>query len=298
MKKIKRLFFLLFSAGIPGDFFLLLLFLTVPLRIIAAQDRDDDNPFFFVQITDPQLGMFENNAGFSKEIDLYKSAVSQINKIEPDFVVITGDFVHNPKDEAQISEFKKITSQIDSGIPIYLVPGNHDIGQNPDSINISRYIDIYGYDKFSFIHKNTLFIGLNGCVIKENTAGFEQEQFEWLEEILQHNYQNVNHIILFNHFPFFIKSFNEPETYSNNRYEIREKYFALFSKFGVDAIFSGHLHNNSVGEYLGVTQVTTSAVGKQLGKASSGLRIIQVDANKFTHSYHGLNEVPSMVNYD
>lgn len=50
---------------------------------------------------------------------------------------------------------------------------------------------------------------------------------------------------MFTHYPFFINDFNEKDNYSNQTIEVRNKYFELFDKFGVDAIFSGHLHNNA-----------------------------------------------------
>ncbi|MCK7531246.1 MAG: hypothetical protein MZV63_09475 [Marinilabiliales bacterium] len=63
---------------------------------LFAQNAKTVEPWFFIQITDPQFGMFDNNAGFEKETILYEKAVEKINILKPDFVVITGDFVHNP----------------------------------------------------------------------------------------------------------------------------------------------------------------------------------------------------------
>jgi Predicted phosphohydrolases len=54
-----------------------------------------------------------------------KKTVSHINKLHPDFVVITGDFVHDRNNIAQIEEFKRITSTINREIPVYLVPGKY-----------------------------------------------------------------------------------------------------------------------------------------------------------------------------
>ena len=51
-----------------------------------------------IQVTDPQFGFFDKNENFEKETVLYTKAVEQINAIGPDFVVITGDFVNNPRD--------------------------------------------------------------------------------------------------------------------------------------------------------------------------------------------------------
>lgn len=256
-----------------------------------------NHPYFFIQITDPQFGMFENNNGFEKETVLYENAVVKINRLKPDFVVITGDFVHNLKDMSQIAEFKRITGKIDSNIPVYLTPGNHDIGEVPDYVSINSYIKNYGYDKFSFKHKNSQFIGFNSCIIKANTPDFEQRQYDWLKKMLAKS-RKSKHIILFCHYPFFIKSFDEPETYSNIGKRNREKYLTLFEANKVNIIFSGHLHNNAYAKFDEVELVTTSALGKPLGDASSGLRIVKVFSDRIEHKYYELDEIPESITFD
>lgn len=41
--------------------------------------QSEAEPYFFMQVTDPQFGMFENNAGFEKETILYQKAIDGIN---------------------------------------------------------------------------------------------------------------------------------------------------------------------------------------------------------------------------
>ena len=107
-----------------------------------------------------------------------------------------------------------------------------------------------------------------------------------------------DHIILFCHYPFFIKSFDEPETYSNIGLGDRTKYLDLFSDNKVDAIFSGHLHNNAKANFRKIQLVTTSALGKPLGDAPSGLMIVKVYSNKIDYQYYGLDNVPDSVVFD
>jgi serine/threonine-protein phosphatase CPPED1 len=74
-----------------------------------------------------------------------------VNALNPDFVVITGDLIHDTGNRSQIDEFKRITSQI--RCPVYYSPGNHDIGQKPAQADIDAFIADYGHDRFSFTHK-------------------------------------------------------------------------------------------------------------------------------------------------
>ncbi len=264
--------------------------------ILTAQKKDHNHPYFFIQITDPQFGMFENNIGFEKETALYENAVEKINRLKPDFVVVTGDLVNDPINRQQIAEFKRITAKIQSNIPVYYSPGNHDIGNTPDSIGINSFIKNYGYDRFAFKHKGSRFIGINSSLIKANVPRLNQKQYEWLTNTLEKS-KKAAHIILFCHFPFFIKTIDEPETYSNIGLKDRKKYLDLFSANKVDAIFSGHLHNNATANYGGIQLVTTSALGKQLGKASSGLRIVKVFPDRIEHHYYGLDEIPETITF-
>lgn len=269
------------------NLFIILLILCILPGGAFAQNKKQDQAYFIIQMTDPQFGMFSSNKDFKDETVLYEKAVVKINSLKPDFVVITGDFVHDGKDQSQIDEFFRITAQVDNEIPVYFTPGNHDIGK-VDSQNIKSYIARYGYDKFSFKHKNSRFIGLNSSIIKADVPSLEQEQYKWLERELKKS-RRARHILIFCHYPFFIKTFDEPETYSNIGIQRREKYLSLFIKHRIAAIFSGHLHNNANASYDGIEQVTTSAVGKPLGKAPSGFRIIKIYPERIEHVYEELS---------
>lgn len=256
-----------------------------------AQKKNQTAPWFFIQLTDPQFGMFENNAGFEKETILYEKAMSEINRLSPDFVVITGDFVHDQNSAAQINEFKRITANIKPSIPVYYSPGNHDIGQVPNEESLKKYRKNYGSDRFSFNHKGSSLIGFNTGLIKAKLEKPEREQFNWLSKQLQKSC-NAQHILLFTHYPFFNKTADEPTAYSNIDREYREKYLRLFSDNYVTAVFSGHYHNNSLSNYENVQLVTTSALGKPLGTVPSGFRIVKVYSDKIDHEYYGLEELP------
>lgn len=259
-----------------------------------AQKKSQNIPWFFIQLTDPQFGMYESNAGFEKETILYEKAVAQINSLIPDFVVITGDFVHDPNNVSQINEFKRISAKINPKIPVYYLPGNHDIGQIPDKESLKKYKRNYGSDKFSFEHKGSSFIGFNSSLIKAKLEQLEQKQYNWLAKRLKES-RRARHIILFCHYPFFNKTVDEPTAYSNIDLGYREKYLNLFSRNKVNAVFSGHYHNNSLSTYGNIQLVTTSALGKPLGKAPSGIRIVKIYSDKIEHEYFGLEELPDSV---
>lgn len=263
------------------------IYLMMFLIIFCNASRDIKKSFFFIQITDPQFGFISNNKGINEETILYEKAVSKINLMEPAFVVITGDLVNDKSNKTQWDEFRRITGLIKPGIKVYILPGNHDIGQNPGIKDIELYTSRIGKDRFSFKYKNCRFIGFNSCLIKAETRDLEEEQFDWLKKELAA--AGSKQIILFCHHPFFIKDPEEPENYSNIKPENRKKYLSLFSEYGVDDVFSGHLHNNASGKYAKTNFITTSAVGKQLADALSGFRVIYIEGGKIRHEYLPLN---------
>jgi 3',5'-cyclic AMP phosphodiesterase CpdA len=259
-----------------------------------AQKPDTTASFFIIQVTDPQFGMFESNKGLMKETELYKKAVLAINRLNPDFVVLTGDLVNNKDDLSQKTVFKRITSEIHTTIPVYYSPGNHDIGLPPTQEDIDSFISDYGHDRFSVKHKGSLFIGLNSCLIKSLDSVPEHKQFEWLKEELSQN-KNAKHIVVFCHYPFFIESVDEPENYSNISIIIRKKYLSLFKEYKVKAVFAGHLHKNAMAKYEGIDIIATSALGKPLGDASSGFRVIKVFSDRIESKYYPIDEIPARI---
>jgi 3',5'-cyclic AMP phosphodiesterase CpdA len=272
-------------------------FLVFLLSVTVSAQNDRSAPFFFIQITDPQFGFLDENKSFEKETVLYQKAVYEVNKLNPDFVVITGDLVNDGTDSLQWAEFIRITANIKPSVPVYYSPGNHDIGQIPTKQSISDYFEKFGNDRFSFKHKKSWFIGFNSSVIKADTPEMEEEQFVWLKKELK-TAKKAKHIILFCHHPLFIKDPDEPETYSNIGIEKRKKYLELFADKNVTALFAGHYHDNAYGRYKSLSLITSGAVGRPLGKAPSGLRIVVVSKSGVASAYYSLDNIPETVDFD
>jgi serine/threonine-protein phosphatase CPPED1 len=273
----------------------LLLIILVLLSTAGSIDNiKSQQLFYIIQISDPQFGFNEDNKGFSKETELYTKAIKAVNRLKPDFVVLTGDLVNNRNDRTQIDEFRRLTAMIDHGIPLYFSPGNHDIGDQPSKKAIDSFGKDYGPDRFFFKHKGSIFIGINTCVIKANTPDLEQSQLSWLTKKLSRA-GKAEHIVIFTHYPFFTDSAVEPAAYFNIPPEKRNRYLELFKANNVDFIFAGHLHDNRNAEFGKMQMVTSGPAGKPLGKAPSGIRVIKVFHNRIESNYYGLEEIPDSI---
>lgn len=253
----------------------------------------DSAPFFFLQLSDPQFGFMDNNKSISAETEAMNKAVTAINQLKPPFVVITGDFVNNSKSKEQIAAYKSMIAQIDSSVKVYMIPGNHDIGK-VSRASIDNYKKNYGETHFSFRYGDCAFIGIDSNIIKEEDKEREEVQFKWLEQELQKT-KDARFKFVFTHCSVFLKRMDESVNYSNFSLPMREKYVRLFQKYGVNAIFAGHLHNNAYGKVGNMEMITIGPVGKVLGTGYQGMNLVKVYPDRFISEFIALNQFPKEV---
>lgn len=264
----------------------------------ASKQRTDS--FYFIQMSDPQFGFFNENKSFEKETGNFRRAIQEANRLKPAFVVITGDLVNRSLDSAQIAEYKRVSQELDPRIPLYNVAGNHDVGNTPTVNSLEAYKKSFGADYYSFTCQSTLGIVLNSMYLKDPQLVPEQAkaQEDWLVKTLaeakKHRYTNI---LVFLHHPLFLSEPDEPDQYFNVPLAARKKYLALFKASGIQFVFAGHYHRNAFGKDEGLQMVTTGPVGKPLGKDSSGFRIITVKGNTISYPYYSLDSLPARVKF-
>lgn len=262
------------------------------LRAPAAE------PFFFIQLTDPQLGMFTNNADFAQDAANLEFAVAAVNRLQPAFVVVTGDLVHRPGDAAQIAEYRRIIAKIDRAIPVHTLAGNHDIGNVPTPASIGAYVTTFGPDRYVFRHAGLTGIVLNSTLIHSPSAAPEllAEQDRWLRAELQRAQDgDSRHIVVFQHHPWFLEHATEPDQYFNIPLARRTPLLDLFRACGVRYLFSGHCHRSVEAADGPLNAITTGPVGRPLGGAKSGFRVAIVRDDTIEHRYYELGDLPVRI---
>ena len=261
----------------------------------AAQGAE---PFFFIQLTDPQFGMFTENTNFTQETVNFEFAAATVNRLKPAFVIITGDLVHKPGDSEQIAEYRRIAGKIDPSIPDYDVAGNHDVENVPTPESIAAYTNRFGPDHYTFRHGGFVGIVLNSSLIHSPQKAMKQleAQERWLEvELEKARAEKPRHIVVFQHHPWCLASANEKDEYFNIPLERRTRYFALFHKYGVNYAFCGHYHRNALARDGALEIITTGPVGKPLGKDESGIRVAIVRDDRIEHRYYQFGEIPTRI---
>ena len=149
---------------------------------------------FFIQMADPQFGMFASVSGmpeseilelrrtmgikvrkapkitgFADETALYEKAIAAANRLKPAFVAVTGDMVQDKDDLSQLTELRRITGKLDPHIPVYWAAGNWDVGSSPTQHTLDQYRERFGDDNYSFEYRGTSFIVLNSSVAFDDT---------------------------------------------------------------------------------------------------------------------------------
>lgn len=292
-------------------------------------------PFYFIQGADPQFGMYDgwlrkktdfSEITWEEDMAMMRLAVSDINKLSPSppaFFVICGDLVHefeiNELKKAQEKDFLMTLNEVNSKIPIVLVPGNHDIQNTPGNADIEHFKETFGPDYYTFDARGVRCLCINSQFLKtlgEVPAAFlslQQAFFRWFDvEIARAkedlHAKKVQHAIVFQHISWFVQSPEEETEYFNVDLEIRQRYLPKLIDAGIKACFCGHYHKNSqgrAGPNGELEVVTTTAIGLPLdhlpngdvamSRDPSGMRVVKVHDKAITHEFFPLDHFPTEV---
>lgn len=243
-----------------------------------------DKPYVIIQIADSQLGFTAADKSqkegtdyvndLTYEIECLTKAVAMVNEMKPDAVVFTGDQVNRHYDAEQWDAFASVIADIDPSVKVLHIPGNHDVMISEGAVDSSPFTDRYGDDRFLLCERGVRLVGINSNLIKYDDPG-EIEQIDWMRNALKKN--DASEVtLLFSHHPFFLEEIGEDDGYFQIQKSKRQTYFDLCNESDVDALYAGHLHNNSSGDYSGIPVRTTTSVAFQIGDAQPSIRVISI----------------------
>ncbi len=224
----------------------------------AADDTaTTDAPVRFVVVADSHIRPPD------QEVDAYPSnalmvarnefIVALCNRVDAAFVVHLGDIVHPlPVEDAHL-EAIDLAHGVYRALehPIHFVPGNHDVGDKPNSFvavppvaeaNYAVYEEAWGPPYHSFDVDGCHFVVLDTQLLN---SGLERErrQRDWFERDLAEAVDAGSRIFVFTHYPPFVRDGGENEHYDNLGEPARSWFLDLLERHGVEAVFSGHVHN-------------------------------------------------------
>ena len=277
--------------------------------------------FSFMQLADTQFGMFADLSGMTDaeweeraerfalflpadyampraqpgitgldpERARYAAAIAAANTLRPAFVVVCGDLIHRVDSAEQHETFLEVGGQLADEVPLYVVPGNHDLSLDawaPTPDLLSEYRGRHGADYYAFEHEETLFLALNSETFHrpEHAPEEAERQFQFVQdELASERAKNARHIVAFMHTPLFWRDLSETQPGAVSRGN-RLRLLDIFREHGVDAVFAGHLHQNLYATDGDMQMVVSGAVGlPMVGK--SGYRVVDVSDDGISHEF-------------
>ena len=252
----------------------------------------------FIQMSDPQFGMYSKNQGFEHEIANFEFAIATANRLKPAFVVVTGDLINQSTNADQAAAYQRIAAKLDHRIRLFNVAGNHDVENEPTSETLARYRKRFGPDYYTFRAGDIAGFVLDSSLEQhpQNVPDEAARMESWLRsELAKAQCEGVAHLIVFQHIPFFLKDSSEPDQYFNIPGDARRRYLKLLHEYGVHQVFAGHYHRNSEGRDGDLEMITTGPVGMPLENARSGMRIVTVATQGLSHRYYDFGELPDKL---
>lgn len=194
--------------------------------------------------------------------DVYRKLVGMMMERKPVLIVNTGDQVPDEDDLKDWAKFWEMSKPIK--VPYFLTVGNHDVNDEKSELIYKKQVDLPGNELYySFTAGNALFIVLDSYLTGEQKK-ITGKQYTWLEGILAKSTQRYKFIFL--HHPLYPDK-DKGRHYGNSldRYPSdRDKLQALFVKYKVTMVFTGHDHLYLRKTVDGIPQIIAGGGGAPL----------------------------------
>ena len=278
------------------------------------------DPHYF----DPSLGtnINENSdyVGLDRKMIAESEAilVSTINEIlsnNVDIVLIAGDLTKDGELQSHNKFVEHLKKLKDSGIKVYVVPGNHDIN-NPNAMsyvtaepspvaNISpeEFVQIYsdfGYDEVLYRDPNSLsyvvqpiddvwIIGMDACKYDNNISNghsetdgkFKPVTYEWIKSKIKEGVSLNKTIFGMMHHGLTDHFIGQKELFPSYVIDEYTTVRSEFSQLGLKIIFTGHFHSQDVVKFQNGSDFIFDIETGSSVTWPSPFRIIELTSNNF-----------------
>lgn len=248
--------FYVWAAATTG----IVVWLTACAFSAAGQSRlkpvpGDDRPFTFAVLGDNRGDSLGNQS------PIFLRILRELSKESPALVFNTGDLINGFKEDEEAGlrqmwkGYKAATAKL--GVPVFNVPGNHDVFNQLSSRLWKEYM---GASYYSFDRGPARFIALD---TETEPSRLSAEQFRWLEKQLAG--AGERNVFVFFHQPLFPVDGHIGSSLDKYPQE-RDRLHELFVRHrkNIKGIFQGHEHLYSFEERDGVPYYITGGGGAEL----------------------------------
>ena len=207
---------------------------------------------------------------------LWQAFESEVLEAHPDALILSGDLSLNGEKANHLEFAEKLRKIKDAGIPVYVIPGNHDINKpnageyfgdqrtDVESVTSEEFREIYGDfgyneakseapDSLSYLVELNditwlMMLDTTVCEPENEVYGeIKEGTLEWMEECLKEAYaEGITVIPVGHHNLQRLSRVYVEECVIENCDEVRE----LFERYLTPVYFSGHLHTQKVMKHL------------------------------------------------
>lgn len=205
--------------------------------VFASDDKMSPDDFFFIQLSDSHWG-FTGPKVNPDSMGTLKKAVAAVNslKLQPDFIMFTGDLTHVTDDDKErrkrLAEFRDIIRDLKVK-NVRFMPGEHDAGLDEGE----AFKEFFGETHYTFDHKGGHFIVLDN--VSDPGSNIGESQLQWLSDDLK-KLDKDSRIVVFTHRPLF-DLYPEWDWYTRDGANAIE----LLKPYSNVTVFYGHIHQEN-----------------------------------------------------
>lgn len=231
--------------------------------------------------------------------DITSVFISDMLKMKPDVVVLTGDLTLNGEKKSNEELRDKLSILKENGIKVLVITGNHDVNRKAyrytdvgveevESLTSQEFEDFwydYGYgdalyrDDWSNSYVYSVDDKLWLLAIDSNTGmkgTIRETTLNWIETVLKEAKEKNIRVISFTHQNLFVH--NSLFTWGY-QLDNAHKLIELFKEYDVHLNLSGHLHVQTIKEEDNIADIAVSS----LSVTPLQYGILTIDGNKLTY---------------
>ncbi len=272
------------------------IYTTTRPRAISIKDTISDS-FTFIHLADFHIGDPRGLTENPREIIGWKASrktVEEINLLNPDFVIISGDLTFGQLYPFEYSYEYPTCYKIlqEFTVPTYLCPGNHDGYIQTFQDGLKFWEEYFGPLYYSFDYNNTHFLSVNSydwpalarlgfSYLVFNWGGsFQEEQLTWIENDLEQNPHADQICMMLHHNPLWDTT---KDSLVGNGYQNQDVILDLIRTKEVNAVFAGHVHWDNITEDNETLYITTTTASSSVGDDGYwGYRMVNVEDSEIT----------------
>jgi len=279
-----------------------------------ADELYDEGPVF------QQLLLSNDGKLIERGTEILDTFIDQAKEAKPDGILISGDLTFNGEAYSLQKFTQKFSVLQEAGIPIYVIPGNHDIdypfadtyigenhGKTPN-MNTETFMNIagsFGYnnalakDESTFSYVTALSDDLWLMALDTNThfnsGTLTDTTFQWAEEQLKLAKEKNIQVITMSHQNVLKQNDMMYKGFVMNNHEEVEK---LLKQYGVYLNLSGHSHLQHTAISGSLTDICTESLS--VYPLQFGILTISKDRQQFSYENQtlGIYEDEARIRFD